>query len=154
MNIENKRVGKFGFYGEWPDEIMTDVIKYFKNVEWLIPAWCHVCVLSWDESETHALLKVSVDSEYRRIYITVSPKWLSLDKEEKINSTRHEMIHGFNTLISDYCMDEFDRILEDQPLLRESIADQIKLRVEQATCDLEYCLSQVNITPKSAKEKG
>lgn len=142
MNLEIQKEGKFSFYGEWPVEMLSDVASHLKPLEWLLPPWCQICVVSYNARETNATARCRLEFDYRRFTITFGPQWLSCDLNEKQESAVHEMIHAHNLLIAEFARIEIERLIpeEDAPKYRGAVLDGLKMRVEQATCDLTFCL--------------
>lgn len=140
MNLQVKRVGKFHFYNDWPDTVLSDVLSCLQPMEWLLPPWCQVCVLFWDGRNPNAIATSRLDFDYRRFNIWFAPQWLQCDEREKKESIIHELVHAHNLTIAEYARVELERLLPQDPNHRASVLEALKIRVEQSTCDLTFCL--------------
>ena len=144
MNSEVNRQGKFHFYGDWPDNVLSDVSEHLKAFEWLLPPWCHLCAVTWNSRENEAIARCRLEYDYRRFCLTFGPQWMDEDEREKRGTVVHELVHSHNLLIAEFARREIERLLPEGKSLkyRGAILDGLKLRVEQSTCDLTFCLLQ------------
>jgi hypothetical protein len=122
---------------------MEDAVAAMQSTEWLIPPWCLMVVVQWNDKETQAICRASVDYDYRRYNLTFGPQWLSLDEIERRETLTHELIHAHNLLIAEYARIEIERLLpsDEVPKYRAAILEGLRIRVEQSTCDLTHCIN-------------
>ena len=132
---------KFDFMGEWPPEARAAVEAALSGLDWLVPDWCSCVALRWSIPEdSEASASTSTNYAYRFATIYCHPPLLSEDPGERRHSMTHELLHVFIGPLAEYAENMVDRLLDDAPLFRKTVKEEISQRHESGVQDLAFAL--------------
>jgi hypothetical protein len=135
---------KYRFDSEVPELIQTELKQKLEPLEWLIPGWCQIVHIHWQEQAglQDALITCRTDYQYRRVVLTFYPAFLS-QKELQFEQLIHDLLHAFSGIAIDFA-DETIKLLvpeNEAPKFREHLLRELGERTEAFTQDLAHCLA-------------
>lgn len=136
---------KFRFHSEVPALIEAELAKHLAPLEWLIPGWCQVVHVYWQEQGgvPDATITCRTEYEYRRVALTFYPAFLS-QKDLQYEQLIHDLLHAFSSIAIDYAEEAIKLLVPENeaPKFREHLLRELHTRTESFTQDLAHCLAR------------
>lgn len=137
------------FWGFMPIEIRESVEPILDTYLFLIPPWVsRLYVDYWAVHEKGEQVNGSADTspEYRHAYLHVHASWLAQNPWERRHTILHELSHVLTLLPGDWAFKMIERTYSEAeaPLLRATLTEELRFRVEAANEDLTLALMELN----------
>ena len=83
---------------------------------------------------------VNISWEYRQACITIGPAFFDAGEsdEQREGYIAHELSHIVLDPLADFARSVIERLCDEAPKFRGELLEQLRLRVEGATCDLTH----------------
>lgn len=77
-----------------PPEVRRAAEPTFVRFQWLLPTWCHVLTVGYENSQDlSAVATCDAEPEYRQARITINQAWLEQSASDRRAAIVHELSH-------------------------------------------------------------
>lgn len=137
-----------------PTEVRTALAPLVERHIALVPTWCHVLLLDWDDTDRDALAKTTCRREYRWAKITVCPSWLRQDSTEREDTIVHELLHVVMEPVHNHTTDMLNLIREKYPDVHAWAEEQRRYANEATVQDMTRAIRAMRSEAMTAEEQA
>ncbi len=144
MNNENKNIGRFELWGKWTPELQIAIIPLLEKFERLLPPWCSIAHVEEDHRDMTA--ECGVDFEYRRIRLSLGPRFFAGTAPEREMWLIHELMHGTIHHLFNVAHDIARNLAQDNEIARTMALKSLREANEGVTTDMTTLVQQLLLT--------